>query len=50
MDVGRASRIGMHRKPRHNRHRDRKVFQRTAGRTRQENMIRRNPMRGGIRL
>lgn len=49
MDVGRASRLGMKRKVRSNRGRDRKVFSRTAGRTRSEN-VRRNPMRGGIRL
>jgi len=48
MDVGRASRIGMSRKSRSGR-RDKKVFSRTAGRTRRENVSSR-PMRGGIRL
>lgn len=48
MDVGKASRLGLYRKTRE-RKKDRKVFSRTAGRTRREN-VSANPMRGGIRL
>jgi len=48
MDVGRASRQGMSRKSRKGS-RDRKVFRKTAGKTRREN-VSSNPMRGGIRL
>lgn len=48
MDVGKASRLGLYRKTRE-RSRDRKVFRKTSGRTRREN-IATNPMRGGIRL
>jgi len=48
MDVGRASRLGLARKTRERRT-DRKVYSRTSGRTRREN-ISSNPMRGGIRL
>jgi len=48
MDVGRASRLGLYRKTRERRT-DRKVFRKTAGRSRSENVTS-NPMRGGIRL
>lgn len=48
MDVGKASRIGLSRQKREGS-RDRKVFTRTSGRTRKEN-VSSNPMRGGIRL
>lgn len=48
MDVGRASRFGLHRKTRSSG-RDRKVFSRTASRTRRENRPR-YVMRGGTRL
>lgn len=50
MDVGKASRLGLYRKSRE-KGRDRKVFSRTASRTRKENLGLRNAvMRGGIRL
>lgn len=49
MDVGRASRKGLGRK-RMRPKRDRKVFSRTANRSRVENSIVSNPMRGGTRL
>lgn len=50
MDVGKASRLGLYRKTRE-RKRDRKVFSRTAGKTRKENFGLRNAvMRGGGRL
>ena len=50
MDVVKASHMGLHRKKREKK-RDRKVFSRTAGRTRRENInVTSRPMRGGIRL
>lgn len=50
MDVGRASRRGTYRR-RVSRSKDRKVFSRTANRTRKENSnLNFGPMRGGIRL
>lgn len=48
MDVSRASRLGLQRKTR-DRFKDRKVFKRTASRTRKENVTR-YVMRGGTRL
>lgn len=49
MDVGRASRGPYSRRGRVSRRRDRKVFSRTARRSRSENMLF-APMRGGTRL
>ena len=48
MDVVKAGRRGLHRK-RASKRKDKKVFSKTAGNSRKENMLG-NPMRGGIRL
>lgn len=49
MDVIRASRMGRGRK-RVSRRRDRKVFSRTASKSRSANYVSGQPMRGGTRL